>query len=143
MAKIEWNFVSIGREAHILDWLYIMGIYKFFKDFQNFQILTKKSKRFGLRFYRKMLVYGKNRRKLCISQSWSLYYRSIILNSHVHKFLRIKKIQILAQNLKVFRLRFYAKSQVHGKNWLKLRISWPWSPYSESIIHNSLTHNFL
>jgi hypothetical protein len=59
MAKIEWNFVSIGREAHILDRLYIMGIYKFFKDFQNFQIFTKNPNVLACDFTEKCLFMAK------------------------------------------------------------------------------------
>jgi hypothetical protein len=42
----------------------------------------------------------------------------------------------------VLDFRCYRKSPVCGKNWLKLRISWSWPPYSRSVIHNSHVYDF-
>jgi hypothetical protein len=40
-------------------------------------------------------------------------------------------------------LRFYRKSQVWGKNWLKLHISWSRSLYCETVIYNGPVFEFL
>ena len=40
-------------------------------------------------------------------------------------------------------LRFYRKSQVWGKNGPKFCISWSWTPYCRSVIHNGLIYVFL
>jgi hypothetical protein len=40
-------------------------------------------------------------------------------------------------------LRFYLKMPLCDKNWVKHRISYSWSPYPRSVIHNGLFHKFL
>jgi hypothetical protein len=40
-------------------------------------------------------------------------------------------------------LRFYQKLPVWGKDWSKLRISWSWHPYCESVIYNGPVFQFL
>jgi hypothetical protein len=40
-------------------------------------------------------------------------------------------------------LRFYRNCQFGGKNWPKLRISWSWPPYCESVIYNGPVFQFL
>jgi hypothetical protein len=39
-------------------------------------------------------------------------------------------------------LRFDRKLPVRGKNWSKLRISWSWPPYCESVIYNGPVFQF-
>jgi hypothetical protein len=54
-----------------------------------------------------------------------------------------QKIHIFAQNLKVLAYGFTENCQFGGKNWLKLRISWSWPLYCESVIHNGPVFQFL
>jgi hypothetical protein len=54
------NYVFLGREAHILDWLYIIALYRNLYGFFKISNFGSKSKHFSLRFYQKMPVCGKN-----------------------------------------------------------------------------------
>jgi intracellular septation protein A len=53
------------------------------------------------------------------------------------------KISHFCSKSKGVSLQFYRKLPVWGKNWQKLRISWSWPPYCESVIYNGHVFQFL
>jgi hypothetical protein len=96
----------------------------------------------SLRFDQKLPVRGKNWSKLCISRSWPPYCESIIYNGPVFQFLRVWKFSHFCSKSKCVSQRFYRKLPVRGRNWPKLRISWSWPPYCESVIYNGPIFQF-
>jgi hypothetical protein len=118
-------------------------VYKFLQVFLKNQILAHNLK-VTPSVLQKMSDCGTNWLKFHISWLWGLYFGSIIHNGHICKFLWVLQFfQILAKKCKYVSLQFCRKMPDCGKNSLKLCISWPWSPYSRSVIHNGHLDKFL
>jgi hypothetical protein len=109
----------------------------------KFSHFCSESKGVSVRFYRKLPVWGKNWMKLRISSSWPLYCKSVIYNGPVFQFLRVLKNFTFLLEIQRCSLRFYRKLLVWSINWSKLRISWSWPPYCESVIYNGPVFQFL
>jgi hypothetical protein len=68
---------------------------------------------------------------------------SVIYNGPIFQFLWFLKKITFQLDIQRCSLWFYLKLPVWGKNWSKLRISWSWPPYCESVIYNGLVFQFL
>jgi hypothetical protein len=141
-AKTDRNSVFIFRDPRIVNRLSITVPYFNFHGFWKFSHFCSKSMGVSLRFDQKLPVRGKNWSKLCISRSWPPYCESIIYNGPVFQFLRVWKFSHFCSKSKCVSQRFYRKLPVRGKNWPKLRISWSWPPYCESVIYNGPVFQF-
>jgi hypothetical protein len=137
--KINRNSIFLGRKSYIPDWLYIMMVYiSFYRFFSsNF---GSKSKVLGFGLTKNMTVCGKNWSKVCISWSYNPYFGSVIHNVCLPKFFQIFKFWLKIQRCA---LVLTENMLVCRKNWPKLCISWPWSSYFKSVIHNYCLHKFL
>jgi hypothetical protein len=134
-----------------ISWLWSMDselvihngqVYTFLWVIETFKIRLK-IKSDSLRYYRKTSICDKNWSKLCISLLLCPYSGLVIHNCPLDKFLWILNFLNFGSKFKGASLRFYLKMCVCDKNWPKLRISWSWSLYSWSDIHNSHLDKFL
>jgi hypothetical protein len=141
-AKTDRNSVFLGRGLRIANRLSITVPYFNFYGFWKISHFYSKSIGVSIRFYQKLLVWGKNWSKLRIPLSWPPYCVSVIYNGPVFQFLRVlKKFTFLLEIHGC--LRFYRKLPVWGKNWSKLRISWSWPPYCKLVIYNGPVYEFI
>jgi hypothetical protein len=90
-AKTDRNSVFLGRDRRIANWLSVTVPYFNFYGFWKISHFCSKSKGVSLRFLRKLLVWGKNWPKLCISWSWPLYCELVMYNRPVFQFLWVLK----------------------------------------------------
>jgi hypothetical protein len=74
-AQTNRNSVFLGREAHILNWLYIIVLYKIFTGFQIFEILTQNPMMLAFDFTEKQQF----RQKL----TKTLYFLTVKLIFHI------------------------------------------------------------
>jgi hypothetical protein len=140
--KTDRNSVFLGRDPRIVNRLSITVSYFNFYGFWKISHFFSKSKG-SLRFYRKLLVWGKNWSKLRISWPWPPYLNRSSITVPYFNFYGFWKISHFCSKSKGFSLRFYRKLLVWGRNWSKLRISWLWHPYCESVFYNGLVFQFL
>jgi hypothetical protein len=95
-AKIDWNYIFLGHDPHIMDCLYITVPYMSFYGFQKNLNFHSKSIRVSLRFYWNRDFGGKNWSKLYISWSWPPYNGSVMV-PYMYFYI-FWKFQIFAQN---------------------------------------------
>jgi hypothetical protein len=142
-AKTYRTSVFLYRDSHILDWQYLLVPYMCFYGFLNNSNFCSKSIDVSPRFHRKLLVFGKNCLKLCISWLWLPYSGSVVPNCPVYVFLQVlEKSNFHSKSIGVS-LPFYRKFSVCGKNWLKPCISWLWLRYPVSVVPNCHVYEFL
>jgi hypothetical protein len=142
-AKTDRNSIFLGRKPCIVNRLSITVLYFNFTGFKKFHIFARNTW---------VLAYGFTENcQFGAKTDWN----SIFLgrDPHIANHLSIKvpylnfyrfwkNLHFCAKFIGV-RLQFYRKLSVPGKNWLKLRISWSWPPYSESVIYSGPVFEFL
>jgi hypothetical protein len=140
--KTDRNSVFLGRDPRIANRLSITVPYFNFYGFWKFSHFCSKSNGVSLWFYRKFLVRGKNWSKLHISWLWPPYCESVIYKIPYFNFYGFWKISHFCSKSKCVSLQFYQKLPVRAKIGPKLRISYSWPPYCQSIIYNGPVFQF-
>jgi hypothetical protein len=142
-AKTDPNSVFLGRDPRIANLLSIKGpLFQFLRVLKKFTILLEihgcaygftENCQFGAKTDRNSVFLARDPRivnGLSLTVSYFNFYR-FWKNSH-----------LCSKSMDV-NLLFYRKLPVWGKNWPKLRISWSWPPYCESVIYHSPVFQFL
>jgi hypothetical protein len=142
VAKTDRKFVFLGRDAHILDLLYITVPHMCFYEFQKNSKFCSKSISVSLRFYCKLTVCGKTKPKSVFHGCDTHILDRLHIMVPYMCFDRFLKILIFCSKSKRVSLRFYRKSTPCGKNRPKIHISWPWCLFSRSVIRNCQIYVF-
>jgi hypothetical protein len=141
--KTGRNSVIHNCDPRIPDLFYIMVLHMGFYGFSKISDFRSKFVGVSLRFYRKFPVCGKiDRNSVFLGLDHHIPDRlyKMAPYSSFHWFWKISNFRSKSIGVS---LGFPHKSQVCGKNWLKLYISWSWPPYSGSVIHNGPLSEFL
>jgi hypothetical protein len=141
--KTDRNSVFPGRDPRIANQLPITVPYFIFYGFWKISHFCSKSMGVSLRFYRKLPVWGEtDRNSIFLGREPRIVNRLSITVPHFN-FYGFWKISHFCSKSMGVSQRFYRKLPVWGKNWPKLRISWSWHPYCESVIYNGPVFHFL
>jgi hypothetical protein len=142
-AKTDRNSVFLARDHRIANRLSIavpyMNLYVFKKIHifnQNPRVLAygfTENCQFGAKIDRNSVFLGRDPR----IANW------LSIMVPYFYFYGFWKISNFCSKSMGFSVRFYRKLPVPGKNWPKLRISWSWPPYSESVIYSGPVFEFL
>jgi hypothetical protein len=142
-AKTDRNSVFLVHDPRIVNRLSIMGPYFNFYGFWKFSHFCSKSKGVSLRFYRNCQFGAKtNRNSIFLGRDPRIANRLSITVPYFNFYGFWKFSHFCSKSMGVS-LRFDQKLPVRGKNWSKLRISWSWPPYCESVIYNGPVFQFL
>jgi intracellular septation protein A len=142
-AKTDRNSIFLVHDPRIVNRLSITVSYFNFYGFWKISHFCLKSMGVSLRFDRKLPVRGKNWSKLRISWSWPRIANWLSITVPYFNFQGFWKFSHFCSKSIGVSLRFDQKLPVRGKNWSKLRISWSWPPYCESVIYNGPVFQFL
>jgi hypothetical protein len=143
-AKIHQNSIFHSPDPHISDRIYLMVMYMSFYGFsKKIKISLINSIGVTLQFYQKSSVCGKTDRN-SIFDGCDPHIRDCLylMAAYMSFYWFLKNSKFPSTSIGVS-LRFYQKSPVCGKNWLKLHILCSWPPYSWSAILNGLVYEFL
>jgi hypothetical protein len=141
--KTDRNSIFLGCDTRITNRLSITVPYFNFFGFWKISHFCSKSKGVSLLFYRKLPVWGKNWSKLRISWSWPRIVNRLSITVPYFNFYGFWKYSHFFSKSKGVSLLFYRKLPVWGKIGPKLRISWSWPPYCESVIYNGPAFQYL
>jgi hypothetical protein len=141
--KTDRNSIFLSRDPRIANRLSIMVPYFNFYGFWKFSHFCSKSKGVSLRFYRNCQFGAKtNRNSVFLGRDPRIANRLSITVLYFN-FYGFWNFLHFCSKSKGVSLRFDQKLPVRGKNWSKLRISWSWPPYYESVIYNGPVFQFL
>jgi hypothetical protein len=136
-AKTDRNSVFLGHDPGIVNRLSITVPYF------NFHIFARNPKVLAYCFAENSQFWAKtNRNSVFLSHDPGIVNRLSITVPYFN-FHGFWKFSHFCAKSKGVRIRFYRKLPVWGKNWPKLRISWLWPPYCESVIYNGPVFQFL
>jgi hypothetical protein len=142
-AKTDQNSIFLGRDPRIANRLSIKVSYFNFYGFWKISHFCSKSKGVSLQFYQKLPVWGKTDRNSVFLGRDPHNANRLSIKVSYFNFYWFWKISHFCPKSMGVSLRFYRKLPVLGKNWSKLRISWSWPPYCESVMYNVPVFQFL
>jgi hypothetical protein len=141
--KTDRNSIFLGRDPRIANQSSITVPYFSFYGFWKISHFCSKSKGVAYGFTDNCEFGAKtDRNSVFLSRDPYIANRLSITVPYFNFYGFWKKSHFCSKSMSVS-LRFYWKLPVWGKNWPKLRISWSWPPYCESVIYNGPVFQFL
>jgi hypothetical protein len=140
--KTNQNFVFLDRDPHIPYQLYITVPYMSFYGFWKIWNILSKCVGVTLDFTEITTLGAKTYRNIIfLGRDLHIPHWLYIAGPYMSLF-TFWKIDFFSKSIDVI-LQFYWKSPIWGKNRSKLHISWLWSAYDGSVIHNGPIYMFL
>jgi hypothetical protein len=131
-------------ETHILAKLDIMVLYIIWgRGVEKYKVSAENSNGLAFGFTNKHLFIVKMHRKYIFHPSESYILAQLHITVSYTIFLSFWKISSFSSKPKALSHRFYWKMSVHSKNKQTISIWSPLGPYSCTVRHNGIVHNFL
>jgi hypothetical protein len=141
--KTNRNSIFLGHDPRTVNRLSITSRISIFTDFEKFHIFARNPNVLAYSFTENCQFGAKSDQDSVFLSYDPRIANLLSITVPYFNFHGFWKFSHFCSKSVGVSLRFHQKFTVQGKNWPKLRISWSWPPYCESVIYNGPVFQFL